>query len=473
MNNRLVIAAFLALCCVPATILARQPNVIVIVADDLGYGDLGIHGCKDIPTPHIDSIAKNGIRCTNGYVSGPYCSPTRAGLLTGRYQQRFGHEFNPGPPGPKNAEVGLSPREMTLPDRLRGDGYLTGMVGKWHLGYGEEFHPLNRGFQSYYGFLEGSHRYLPAQDQPLTMQRGRKQVPESDYLTDAFSREAVHYVKEHHEDPFFLYLAFNAVHMPLQASPKYLDRFASIADTKRRTYAAMLSAMDDAIGAVLGELRENNLEQDSLIFFISDNGGPAINASSNGPLRGHKATTWEGGVRVPFFVQWKGTLPAGVTYDQPVIQLDIVPTAMAAAGVDVTPEMKLDGVNLLPHFAGSATTPPHEHLYWRFGQQMAIRAGDWKLTKARGLETSALYNLASDVGEKKDLAQEFPDKLKDLQSAWDAWNQQLVKPAWPAPQTAASNEDHASVDPGQQSGVKKKANAEQKAGTKKKRRTAP
>lgn len=455
MNLRLGIVIALAFTLIPTAGFARQPNILVIVADDLGYADLGIHGCQDIPTPHIDSIAKNGIRCTNAYVSGPYCSPTRAGLLTGRYQQRFGHEFNPGPPTAKNAEVGLSTKEMTLADRLRGDGYLTGMVGKWHLGYGEEFHPLNRGFQSYYGFLEGAHPYLPGPKEPLTMIRGHKKVPESEYLTDAFAREAVHYVKEHHEDPFFLYLAFNAVHMPLQASPKYRDRFASIEDPKRRDYAAMLSAMDDAIGAVLQQLREHNLEQDTLIFFISDNGGPVINASSNTPLRGHKASTWEGGVRVPFLVQWKGTLPAGATYEQPLIQLDILPTALAAAGVDVTPDMKLDGVNLLPHFAGTATTAPHEHLYWRFGRQMAIRSGDWKLTKATGLETAALYNLAKDISEKNDVSQENPAKRQELQAAWDAWNQQLAKPAWPSPQAAARNDNNATPDP-EKAGAKKK-----------------
>ncbi len=412
---------------------ARQPNLLVIVADDLGYADLGIHGCKDIPTPHIDSIAFNGIRCASGYVSGPYCSPTRAGLMTGRYQQRFGHEFNPGPPTEKNVDLGLSTKQLTMADRLRAGGYLTGLIGKWHLGHGEEFHPLNRGFQSYFGFLEGSHPYFEKAGLARMMLRGHKAVEETEYLTDAFAREAVKYVKEHHQDPFFLCLAFNAVHLPLQAPPKYLQRFAHITEPKRRTYAAMLSAMDDAIGSVLEQLRKDGLEENTLIFFLSDNGGPTANSSHNGALRGTKATTWEGGIRVPFLVQWKGTLPAGTVYEPPIIQLDILPTALAAAGEEVTSELKLDGVNLLPHFLGEIEGNPHAHLYWRFGAQMAVRSENWKLTQGRGETQPSLYDLSQDLGEQHDLSLEFPDRLRDLKDAWVKWNAELAKPAWGPP----------------------------------------
>lgn len=411
---------------------ARRPNILIVVADDQGYADLGVQGCKDIPTPHIDSLAKNGIRCTSGYVSGPYCSPTRAGLITGRYQQRFGHEFNPGPAAKAGAAVGLPLTETTLPDRLKATGYATGMVGKWHLGYAAKFHPLQRGFEEYFGFLGGAHSYIDWEgDKANRILRGTGPVVEQTYLTDAFGREAVAFIDRHKttEKPFFLYWTFNAVHLPLEATQKYLSRFPNLAG-KRRTYAAMTSAMDDAVGQVLAKLRATGLEENTLIFYISDNGGPAANASSNAPLRGHKAQTLEGGIRVPFLVQWKGRLPAGKTYDRPVIQLDIHATALAVAGIEIKPDMKLDGVNLLPYLKGEKTAPPHDALYWRFGQQTAIRMGDWKLVRHNQGKDLELYNLAQDIGESKDLAATQPDKFKELKAAWDKWNSTLVKPLW-------------------------------------------
>ena len=412
---------------------ARRPNVLVILADDQGYADLGVQGCKDIPTPNIDSLARNGIRCTSGYVSGPYCSPTRAGLMTGRYQQRYGHEFNPGPAATAAVDFGLPLGETTLADRLKAAGYATALVGKWHLGFAERFHPQKRGFQQYFGFLGGAHSYLDWEaDATNPILRGTAPVVEPTYLTDAFGREAVAYLERHKQErkPFFLYLAFNAVHMPLQATEKHLERFRSIADPRRRTYAAMTAAMDDAVGRVLTALREAGQEQNTLIFYVSDNGGPPANASNNFPLRGYKAQTLEGGIRVPWIVQWKGHLPAGKTYDQPVIQLDVHATALAAAGVPITPEMKLDGVNLLPYLQGKNSEPPHQALYWRFGRQMAIRMGDWKLVRHSQSDALELYNLKDDVGESKDLAKDNPDKLKELQAAWDQWDSTLVAPRW-------------------------------------------
>ncbi len=418
---------------------ASKPNIIIIVADDLGYADLSIQGCKDFHTPHIDSIAKNGIRCTSGYVSGPYCSPTRAGLLTGRYQQRFGHEFNPGPPASKDFDPGLSLNETTLPQLLKTAGYKTGMVGKWHLGYSEKFNPVNRGFEEFFGFLGGANTYL----QGKNMMRGTKPVSENEYLTDAFAREAVSYVEKHKAEPFFLYLAFNAVHTPLQASPKHEIEIDQIKNLNRRTYANMVYAMDDAVGQLLAKLEKEKISENTLLFFISDNGGPeGVNFSDNGELRGQKATTWEGGVRVPFFVQWKSTLPQGKTYDNPVIQLDILPTILAASGGTFTHSKKLDGVNLLPYLKGENREQPHTELFWRFGAQMAIRMGDWKLTKAPGdnirfnrsdlasVNDAQLYNLKSDIGESKNVASENPEKVKELAKAWQTWNSQLEKPTW-------------------------------------------
>ena len=418
---------------------ARKPNILIIVGDDMGYADIGVHGCKDIPTPHIDSLAKNGIRCTSGYVSGPYCSPTRAGLMTGRYQQRFGHEFNPGPNSV--AQFGLPLSEVTLADKLKAGGYATGMVGKWHLGNDPKFNPVNRGFQEYFGFLGGAHQYFPPRQggkrENSALFRGLERVEEKEYLTDAFAREAVAYIDKHQKEPFFLYLTFNAVHNPLQATDKYLARFPDVKDEKRRTYCGMMSAMDDAIGSVLKKLDDCKITEETLIFFVSDNGGPPVNASSNGPLHGNKAQTWDGGIRVPYLVQWKGKLPAGKTYDQPVIQLDFHPTALAAAGlVRAVKEQTgppLDGVNLLPHLAGEVKSPPHDALYWRFGEQTAIRSGNHKLVKARGGSGDwELYDLAADIGETKNLAADKPDLAKDLLAKWDVWNSLNIKPLWGA-----------------------------------------
>ena len=412
-----------------------RPNILIIVGDDMGYADVGVHGCKDIPTPHIDSLAKNGVRCTSGYVSGPYCSPTRAGLMTGRYQNRFGHEFNPGPNPTGN--VGLPLTEVTLADRLKAAGYKTGMVGKWHLGNTEKFHPMSRGFEEYFGFLGGAHPYFPGAGgegiNPIL--RGREPIDEKAYLTDAFSREATAFIDRHVKDEWFLYLTFNAVHTPMHAADKYLARFKDVQPEGRRAYCAMMSAMDDAIGAVLAKLDENKLTENTLIFFVSDNGGPPVNSSSNGVLRGNKAQTWEGGIRVPYLVQWKGRIPAGKTFDNPVIQLDFHPTAMAAAGVEAK-DAKFDGVNLLPHLEGKVTTPPHDTLYWRFGDQMAIRHGNLKLVQGRGGAQRMLFDLAADIGEQRDLTAEKPEVVKELTAKYDAWNATLEQPRWGQPNRA-------------------------------------
>jgi arylsulfatase A-like enzyme len=414
-----------------------KPNILFIVGDDMGYADVGFHGCLDIPTPQLDALAKASVRCTSGYVSGPYCSPTRAGLLTGRYQNRFGHEFNAGAAG-----TGLPLGETTVAARLKAAGYRTALVGKWHLGGEEPYHPQNRGFDEFFGFLGGAHDYFD--DQGIL--RGRQQVDEKEYLTDALGREAAAFVEKHTAEPWFLYLAFNAVHTPMQADDPRLMKFAGLSDGKRRTYAAMMLALDDAVGRVLKKLDETSQRQNTLVCFISDNGGPVMpgtttNASSNKPLRGGKRTTLEGGIRVPFLVSWPGHVPPGV-FDKPVIQLDLTATALAAAGVAIRPDWKLEGVDLVPFFAGQNAAAPHETLYWRFGQQMAIRDGDYKLvrydtnadtlTGAGGQPVSApqLYNLASDISESRDLAASLPDKVKDLQAKWDAWNKDNVAPLW-------------------------------------------
>src|SRR5262245_34340092 len=341
----------------------RRPNIIVILADDMGYHDAGFQGCKDIPTPNLDALAKRGVRFTSGYVSGPYCSPTRAGLMTGRYQTRFGHEFNPG--AGAGADIGLPLSETTMANRLKSAGYVTGLVGKWHLGGAAKYHPQQRGFDEFFGFLGGAHPYIPDKGAPIL--RGTDVVQEKEYLTDAFAREAVAFIDKHKDKPFFLYLAFNAVHTPMQATDARMQKFAGIGDKMRRTYAAMLWAMDEAVGKVLEKVTAAGLDEDTLIVFFSDNGGPTmigttINGSRNTPLRGSKRTTLEGGIRVPFVIAWKGKLPAGKVYDEPIIQLDVLPTALAAAGVETKSDWKLDGVNLLPFLTGEKTGRPHDAL---------------------------------------------------------------------------------------------------------------
>jgi arylsulfatase A-like enzyme len=414
---------------------ASRPNILLIVGDDMGYTDVGFHGCKDIPTPHLDALAADGVRFTSGYVSGPYCSPTRAGLLTGRYQTRFGHEFNPG-----GAGSGLPLSEKTLADRLRAAGYVTGLIGKWHLGAQDTMHPQQRGFTEFFGFLAGAHDYFKS----AGILRGRDQVNEKEYLTDAFGREAAAFVERHRGNPWFLYLAFNAVHTPMQADDARLAKFAAIPDKTRRTYAAMMFAMDEAIGRVRRKLAETGQAQNTLVMFISDNGGPTmpgvtVNGSRNTPLRGSKRTTLEGGIRVPFVVSWPAKLKPGV-FQEPAIQLDLTATALAAAGSPA--DARVEGVNLLPFLSGEKAGAPHEALFWRFGQQMAVRTGDFKLVRYdsnadtlsggrnQPVTAARLYNLASDIGETKDLATAMPEKVNELQARWDAWNQANVQPLW-------------------------------------------
>ena len=416
---------------------AERPNIVLILADDMGYADIGVHGCKDIPTPHIDRIAREGVRFTNAYANGSYCTPTRAALMSCRYQQRSGNDDLPQVTGPLPLPV------KTLADRLNDAGYLTGMVGKWHLGSKAGYTPLERGFDEFFGFLGGGHMYLPnpkgyssGYNEPIVRQTNA--VPYPHYLTDSFGDEAAAWLKRHrkHEHPLFLYLAFNAVHTPLQATDQYLDRFPELAG-KRRLYAAMLSAMDDAIGQVLREIDASGQADNTMVIFHNDNGGPttrnAVNGSSNAPLRGSKCETFEGGIRVPLAVRWPGVIKAGTTYDQPVMTFDLSATALALAEAD---RDEIDGVNLLPFLSGERQGSPHKALFWRSrtrNNNYAVRRGDWKYVwSTEGTERPGpnqtpgrdyLFNLVEDLGEKNDLSTEHPgilNELKQLYADWDA-----------------------------------------------------
>lgn len=426
------LAALLALLAAPA--LAAPPNVVILVADDAGYADFSFNGCKEWQTPNIDRIAIEGVRCTDGHVSGFVCSPTRAGLLTGRYQQRFGHEFNPPP---EYSETnGLPTDETTFADLMKQTGYRTAAFGKWHLGYAPKFNPVERGFDDYYGFLQGSRTYWPIKGNQLNeMLQGRKPVEEKfEYMTDELGRATSEYIGQHKDAPFFLYVCFNAVHSPLQAKEEDLARFAHIQDETRRKLAAMTLALDRAVGNILGALDTNGLAGNTLVAFISDNGGPeSVNASDNGPLRGVKGNPFEGGMRVPFALRWPAKLPKGTTYDKPVIALDLLPTALAAAGATAAPPKPLDGVNLLPYLTGEETGRPHETLYWRIGQNKAVRDGDLKLVYFQG-EGPMLFDLANDLGEEKDLATSRPQDAKRLGTKLAAWEAELQEPRWQSPQ---------------------------------------
>jgi arylsulfatase A-like enzyme len=407
-----------------------KPNILVFLCDDTGWGEFGFQGGQDIPTPHIDSIAAGGIRFTSGYVSGPYCSPTRAGLLTGRYQTRFGHEFNS-----TARESGLALDETTFPERMKSLGYATCAIGKWHLGNKPPYWPTKRGFDEFYGTLNNSAFYKPRMFVDSRESTEPDQVTDPDfYTTDAYASRAVDWIDRQGDAPWFLYVPFNAQHAPLQAPQKYMDRFRHILGRKRQTFAAMMSAMDDGVGKILEKIRALGQEESTLIFFLADNGGPTgQTTSSNAPLRGSKATTWEGGVRVPFCMQWKNHVPAGNTFDEPIIQLDILPTALAAAGAETDPAWKLDGVNLLPFLTGVRPHDrPHETLYWRFGEQWAILDSDWKLVVGtHGSRNGELYNLADDISESNNLADEMPDKVRALKAKWDAWSAQQAPPSAP------------------------------------------
>jgi arylsulfatase A-like enzyme len=416
---------------IPHRAFSAQPNIIIFLADDLGYADIGVNGCKDIPTPHIDSLAKNGVRFTDGYATHSVCSPSRAGLMSGRYQHRFGFEHNSGPERFAAENFGLPRSEPTLAERLKAAGYATGMVGKWHIGFTEGLRPHERGFDFHYGFLSGARSYEPdnpRENDPI-IRNGVVVKDEKEYLTDAFARESVAFLDRSKDKPFFLYVAFNAVHSPMEAPDRYAGRFPDLTGT-RRTYAGMLAAMDDAVGRVLTKVRDLGQEENTLVFFYSDNGGPTPQTTSrNDPLRGFKGQFYEGGIRVPFLAQWKGKLPAGAVYREMVMGFDCHATALAAAGVPLPTDKPLDGVNLLPFLTGGNKGHPHDQLFWRAGDKHATRMGDWKLLQERGGEAQ-LFNLKDDIGEMTDLAAKEEAKLKELQAAYAAWEKQMMPAQW-------------------------------------------
>lgn len=423
---------------------ATRPNILILLADDMGYADIGVQGCKDIPTPNIDSLAANGVRFPEAYVPGPHCVPSRMSLITGRYSQR-GQTLASGGMG-AGTQNGLSLDETTLADRLRAAGYTSIALGKWHLGELEKFQPQSRGFDEFYGFLAGMHDYFKDLDKQWgQIMDGRQPGKLDGYLTDVLADRAVEFIKRRQKTrtPWFTYLAFNAVHTPMNAREDKLKQFAHIADKTRRTHAAMVSSLDDAVGRVLAAVREAGAEENTLIFFLSDNGGPlpghaGANGALNTPLRGSKLEVWEGGVRVPFLLQWKGHVPAGRVIEGMVSSMDIAATTLAAAGADLKAGKPLDGFDLLPLVEGRAEAQRHQMLAFEFGAQQAIRMGDWKWVhipqrkppkgskgKPEAMRIQGgggLFNLHTDISEAHDLSAEQPVRLKELQDAYNRWS---------------------------------------------------
>ena len=443
--SKALLPLLLIVCSFASSALAQSvpPNIIVILADDLGYDNIGSNGCGDIPTPNIDSIATNGVRCTNGYATHPLCSSSRAGLITGRYQQRFGYEYQ-AEGDASNPRLGLPMGEMLLPQILKPAGYVCGAIGKWHLGEAFNLHPIQRGFDEFFGFLGGASHYYNAE-----VLRDETPLTETEYLTDAFTREGVDFINRHSAEPFFLYLAYNAVHSPYDKPPEiYLERVSYITDPGRKNYAAMVVALDDGVGQVLAALQDNNLLENTLVFFLSDNGAPVDaktdgETSNNAPLRGYKTNVLEGGIRVPFAVQWTGRMPGHTVYEKPVSSLDIVATAAAAAGVSLPTDRVYDGLNIIPYLAGEQVSSKRT-LFWRWfglGEDgppgcmdtiWAVRSGPLKLVTERhtvGLPP-ALYNLSNDIGEANDLAATRPRDVDSLQKLFDQWSTGLISPLW-------------------------------------------
>ncbi|MCO8125466.1 sulfatase-like hydrolase/transferase [Stieleria sp. TO1_6] len=459
-----------------------RPNLVVIVADDLGYGETGMMGNREIPTPNIDALAASGVRCTAGYVTSSYCSPSRAGIVSGRYQSRFGYDINPT--GKRNLlpDAGLPTSETTFVSRLSAAGYQTGLVGKWHLGGTEAMHPLQRGFDSFYGFLHEGHFYVPgslpeqapltdsptdslavenepfenvltmvrdnrlpsgqrvrqgnlirgnyarisepAYDQDNPILRGTDVITETRYLTDAITEEAVDFIQQNQSSPFCLMVCYNAVHSPMQATLADCELMQRIPDEQRRIFAGMLIALDRGVGQITSSIDEHRLRRQTLVVFLSDNGGPTAElTSSNAPLRDGKGSLYEGGVRIPMVWSMPGRLPAGVTEKRPVLSLDIAATALDLAGLP--PDPNADGISLLK-WIDEPMAAGHKTIFWRMpGGKQALRSDDWKVVRPGKGKPIELYQLSADLGEQRNLAASETAKLKELMNRWQSYDAQM------------------------------------------------
>lgn len=442
--------------------VATRPNVIIILADDLGYADISAYGSQRIATPNIDRIGAEGVKFTDAYAAAPVCSPSRAALMTGRYPSRYGFEYNNGPPQRDATQnLGLDVREITIAQALKVNGYHTGLVGKWHLGTNEDFYPTNRGYDEFVGFLAGATNYIdprlpgvrhiqPAGSSlPPTVTRDRSvhlqiiEGPkrtvvqnEQEYLTEYFARRGVEYIERNAKshDPYLLYLAFNAPHDPLIVTQKYYDRFPHIASEESRIYAAMISALDDAVGTILDAVARSGEANDTIIYFMSDNGCAAYLGSicACEPLRGGKLSHYEGGMRVPLMMRWPARIEPKRVEQRMVSLMDVFPTTLIAAGGELPSDRVYDGVDLMPYLSGQKAGLPHDALMWRRSPLVSIRQGDWKLWKSLSGEYTLLFNLRTDPNETTNLAEREPARVKELEDAIEQWAKDLQDPSWPS-----------------------------------------
>lgn len=421
-----------------------HPNIIVIISDDQGYADVGFHGSKEIITPNIDRIANNGVVFSEGYVSYAVCSPSRAGLITGRYQNRFGYTRNILL-APKDSLMGLPLTEQTLPDVLNNVDYKTKAIGKWHLGAHESLVPERRGFDEFFGFIIGGHRYFPEDLtlNDLTEARSQmdgyitriydngKRIDTKKYLTEELSDNAVKFIEENSDNPFFLYLSYNAPHTPLQATEKDLDRNMHIEIEKRRIYAAMVSSMDDGIGLILDKLEEKKISDNTIVIFFSDNGGVEwYNFSDNGVLRGIKGDFFEGGIRVPFVMQWPKKIKAGITYDKPIISLDVFATVASAASAEKHINNEIDGVDLLPYLTGNNSGLPHKYLYWQNRDKDIDVVRDERYKYLRIKNDEYIFDLKNDIGEETNIINSSKPIYDRLKSQFKEWEKNMIDPVF-------------------------------------------
>lgn len=430
----------------------QKPNILLILCDDLGYSDVGFNGSKDIKTPNLDRLADQGTILTSAYVAHPFCGPSRASLMTGRYAHKIGAQFNLPPNSQDFMDDGIDTNEIFISKVLQDAGYYTGVMGKWHLGSTPKYHPNQRGFDDFYGFLGGGHNYHPEQyqaaykkqkengnisifDYLLPLEHNNVEVKETEYITDALSRESVRFIKQaaQKEVPFFLYLSYNAPHTPLEAKEEDLKLFQHIKDDKRRTYAAMVYAVDRGVKKVIESLKETGLYENTLIVFFSDNGGKTIAGATNFPLKEGKGSTHEGGYRVPMFFHWPNVVPAGKTFDTTVSALDLYPTLSGLANAKIPEGKKLDGVDIWVDFLAGTNPRKGENIYTmrhRKGySDVGVRKDQWKALKVHQQKWQ-LFNIEKDISEDNDLSAEYPEILKNLVLETKDWSKTNIEPRW-------------------------------------------
>ena len=423
-------------------IAQKKPNIILLFADDAGYADFGFQGSKDLKTPNLDKLAKSGVIFNQGYVTDAVCGPSRAGLLTGKYQQRFGYEeinvvgFMSKNSGLNGEDMGLPLDEVTMADYLKQQGYKTALYGKWHQGDADRYHPMKRGFDEFYGFRGGDRSYFAYKDKladdhkDKMMENGFGNFEEPNgYATDIFADKAIDFIERNKENPFFIMLSFNAVHTPLESKQDDLDKFPNLTGN-RKELAAMTLALDRACGNVFKKLKELGLDENTIIVFTNDNGGPSDkNASINTPLSGTKSNHLEGGIRVPFVMSWPKHIKKNSTYNYPISTFDLLPTFFAAAGGDIKELKDIDGVNLMPFIQGENKERPHQTLFWKKETRVAYRDGDLKLIRFPD-RPAMLFDISKDIAEEHNLANKYPDIVKKMYKEIFAWELTLERPLW-------------------------------------------